>query len=144
MKNLENILTNRFEWNYIEPSEIQGSYISRELKNIHHYTENKYSQIDIINNTFIYNIKYNEVSKIYFSERLSHYNPVKDMNNNLILFVIIWESEEDRYLTGNSSKLVLDLLIELGITENDIKTKNNNYFNYKSAKEILNNYDKFI
>lgn len=36
------------------------------------------------------------------------------------------------------------MIVELGVTEEDITEQNDKYYSYKGAKDILDNYDKFI
>ncbi|MFL2105501.1 hypothetical protein [Desemzia sp. FAM 23991] len=144
MQKIENMLKKWFDLESVDISRLFGSYFSLELDNINEYTEGKYSIEEIENSLSVYGIKYNEKSEKYFSESWGHCFPLKTLDGDLVLLVITFEKDNYEYFTSNSTRLQLDLIVELGVTEEDITEQNDKYYSYKGAKDILDNYDKFI
>lgn len=144
MKKLKDILNEWFDLEEVDINQLLGSYFDREISNIEEFTEGKYSTEEIKNNVSVYGIKRNDKSEKYFSEPWGHLFPLETLNGTVTLLVISFEQDNYEYFTSNSTRLVLDLTMALGITEEDIMKKTDKYYSYKSAKNILDNYDDFI
>ncbi|WP_312731459.1 hypothetical protein [Enterococcus sp.] len=145
MDKLEEILRKKFDLENVDINKlVYDAFIRCEIHDLDDFTESKYSREELQKSTIVYGIKYNEKSKHYFSKSLSHYNPMETTDGRLVLVVFTFKKDEYEYFSSNSTKLTLDLTLELGITEKDILEQNRKYYNYKSAKNIIDNYDKFI
>lgn len=144
MKKLKDILNEWFDLEEVDINQLLGSYFDREISNIKEFTEGKYSTEEIKNNVSVYGIKRNNKSEKYFLEPWGHLFPLETLDGTVILLVISFEQDNYEYFTSNSTRLVLDLTMKLGITEEDIMKKTDKYYSYKAAKDILDNYDDFI
>ncbi|MGM0123150.1 hypothetical protein IGI37_000516 [Enterococcus sp. AZ194] len=104
MNPIETYLTEHFELETVDPDEITGSFLKYELADLDNYTEHLYTEEEISEHLCIYWIKYNEASKEYFSETLSHYIPMKKTDGSLALAVLWLNIGEFAYVTSNSTK----------------------------------------
>lgn len=83
----------------------------------------------IKDNIFVYKIVHNDKSERYF----------KEVVDDDLLFVLVYEDQNESrvdYVASNSNRLFMKIVLDIGISDADIRDKTEKYLSYMSFKEF--------
>lgn len=134
-----NWLDNHIDYKIVEKEILSKALIESHVYNIFH-SINLESDIEkipqnesreILNHIYLFEVILNKKSEVYFQEGLA-----ED-----ILFVLLYEDPnhpDEDYLASNSSRLFLELVSEVGVSEFDKLNNTDKYLSYISLKDEFN------
>ncbi|MFW8052733.1 hypothetical protein [Vagococcus fluvialis] len=132
-----NWLNENVTWEEIALSKMPEIGLKMHLLNISH-SINNFDEAYISKHVSIYSVVKDNLSEIYFSETKSGFMP--ESNNKNLLFVLIFDNGEYDYVGTNSDRLFLQMMVDIGISEENVKLKSERYLEYKNNKEILETF----
>lgn len=141
---LRHILENRFTLTPLPLSAISPVTLDMESENVLHSHFNPSGQLSTNDlNFLVYKIERTQKSELYFSEKQGQFaNLFLDESQEPLLLVII--EQTTGYFSVNSSRLFLELDVEIGVTKEDEQNQTIRYQEFVLNKKILESKEQFF
>lgn len=140
-KKLMVLLNTRFSIVPLSKDCVSEAYLQSETYNMIHACMNENLKLTEKELNFsIYKIIRNEASELYFSEEKGQYAKQNNRKQPGEKLLLVFVEHKSGYFSTNSSKLFLELTIDIGVTQEDIDNKTLRYLEYLSSKETLQKF----
>lgn len=134
INHLMEVLFRRFDIRKLKAAELPHRYLEFERKNVVNSVVNEKLQLqeDALD-IEVFKIMRSAVSEEYFSFEKSHYTNYEDEFRESILLVCV--EKKTGYFSTNSSKLFLEFILDIGVSDEDRRNRTFWYQQYLSARE---------